>query len=77
MQFSYLCTTLLLVVGVTAQRCSGRIIYCPNSGCDCFPPGIKETLNQDCIKMGFQRSLGPSKTTVGSDSHCDHQCCTG
>ncbi|KAF4911900.1 hypothetical protein CGCF415_v003990 [Colletotrichum fructicola] len=68
---------MLLAADVMGQRCSSTITYCTGSICNCFPSGIAEELNKDCKAKGFDRSLGPSRTTVGNDVRCDHQCCSG
>ncbi|KZL81301.1 hypothetical protein CI238_00338 [Colletotrichum incanum] len=77
MQLSYLYTALFLTVGVTAQTCSETLTYCTGGACLCFADGVAESLNEICKSMGFERSLGPSQTTVGEAVRCDHQCCKG
>ncbi|CCF34419.1 hypothetical protein CH063_06415 [Colletotrichum higginsianum] len=77
MQLSYLYAALFLAVGATAQTCTGTLTYCTGSICNCFFDGAAEELNKICQGMGFERSLGPSRTTTGGDSRCDHQCCNG
>ncbi|KAE9571965.1 hypothetical protein CGCF415_v004874 [Colletotrichum fructicola] len=67
----------LLAAGVMGQRCSETLTYCSGSACLCFADGVAEELNKICKAKGFERSLGPSKTTVGTAERCDHQCCTG
>ncbi|KAF6830874.1 hypothetical protein CPLU01_07063 [Colletotrichum plurivorum] len=69
--------TLFLATGAVSQRCSATQTYCSGGACLCFADGVAEELNKICRSQGFERSLGPSKTTVGDAVRCDHQCCTG
>ncbi|KAF6795055.1 hypothetical protein CSOJ01_13514 [Colletotrichum sojae] len=69
--------TLFLATGAVSQRCSETKTYCSGGACQCFAAGVAEELNKICQAQGFERSLGPSQTTVGNAVRCDHQCCTG
>ncbi|KAI3555648.1 hypothetical protein CPAR01_09527 [Colletotrichum paranaense] len=77
MQLSFFYTAVLLAAGVAAQSCSSTITYCTGGACLCFADGITESLNEMCKGKGFERSLGPSKTTTEAGERCDTQCCTG
>ncbi|TDZ40542.1 hypothetical protein CTRI78_v010258 [Colletotrichum trifolii] len=61
---------ILMASGASAIRCSGTLTYCTGSACLCFADGIAESLDKICRDQGFERSLGPSKTTIGD-------CCSG
>ncbi|TEA09808.1 hypothetical protein C8034_v011893 [Colletotrichum sidae] len=71
---------IVMASGASAISCSGTLTYCSGSACLCFADGIAESLNKICRDKGFERSLGPSKTTIGDPptiERCDHQCCSG
>ncbi|TQN65290.1 hypothetical protein CSHISOI_09947 [Colletotrichum shisoi] len=75
MQLSYLYAALFLAVGATAQTCTGSITYCTGSVCNCFYEGVGTDLNNDCKDKGFQKSLGPSRTTTGTVSCVSSRAC--
>nr|XP_036579243.1 uncharacterized protein CTRU02_10853 [Colletotrichum truncatum]KAF6786729.1 hypothetical protein CTRU02_10853 [Colletotrichum truncatum] len=68
---------LMFAAGSMAIECTSTLTYCTGGACQCFAAGVAESLNDICKKKGFERSLGPSQTTVGNAVRCDHQCCRG